>query len=427
MNYRTTVIRAMRFIVDWLCRCFKLIFPKLAPPLRKLTIGQVVIGALVILFFSFTLTREKTNIKIRDEALTILLHAQNPQQLRQGHEKLLNAAEHGDARAMTLVGLHHLTGEYGAEPNNNLSALRIQKAAEMGDGPAMVTLANLKKYGMGTPQDDSQADTWARKGLKWCFSVSHEDGLAAHTLAQAYYEGTWLPKDDIQVYEFAQKAADAGYPEGWTSLGLCQQLGIGTRQNMEMAKKSYQKAASLGSARAMGRIALLMMEIELGASPTLNEVTPELMSHVRELIREGSWRGNSECLTYAAKMVMHSATREDDNREAFLLLNQAAMRNNGEASMMLGDCYRWGKGVIIDFQSAAECYQLAAQKGIAGASAKYQQMLPLAQMTAGARNVNSADVWRSFQQKAASFVSGLQSDLQIPQNEEQKKQAPSSH
>lgn len=364
---------------------------------------------------------EKAEASERIAALKIIAEAKTPGQQRDGHLQLLKTAEKGDARAMTIVGRHHFLGEYGAEPDNELSAARIRKASEMGDGPAMIILANFCKNGIGTPQDDAQADAWARKGLKWCHAADPDDGLAHFSLAEAHAIGIWLPQDNQKAYEFSKKAAEAGLADGWTTMGSCHQLGFGTERDLGKARECFQKAADMGNAQAMGKLAVLMMQQELDPSATYDQVPAELISRVRELFRQGSWRGNADCMVSAAKLFLQGATSDDDERQAFLLFNQGALRNHGEALKMLGDCYRWGKGVMIDFQSAADCYQLAAQKGAPGALESYQKVLPLAQMTAAGRNVNGIDLWRSFQKKAAAFVSGLNSEIHGGKPGEAKK------
>jgi len=116
---------------------------------------------------------------------------------------LLQAAELGDAKAQSNLGVAYYYGEGVAE--NTVEAVKWwRQAAEQGYAKAQYNLGELYYYGGVVPEDDAEA-------LKW-YGKAAEQGYAKAqiVLANMYDIGQGVPKDYVAAYMWLNLAAAQG-------------------------------------------------------------------------------------------------------------------------------------------------------------------------------------------------------------------------
>ncbi|MBU3537931.1 tetratricopeptide repeat protein [Polynucleobacter sp. UK-Gri1-W3] len=128
-------------------------------------------------------------------------------------------------------------------------------AADQGNAGAMNNLAAFYMNGLGVSRDYSQ-------GIKW-LKMAGENGFvsAQVNLGQIYSKGEYDQKKDYpQALKWFKMAAAQGDPRGEFLLGLMYWDGLGTRKNLEEAKKLLNAAVKHGEKDA--KDALIELERE---------------------------------------------------------------------------------------------------------------------------------------------------------------------
>jgi TPR repeat protein len=116
------------------------------------------------------------------------------------------------------------------------------------------------------------------------------------------------------------------------------------------------------------------------------------------LIRAGAEAGIPEAQAVYGQMLLDGTGVERDAREGFRWFLLAAGQNHLMALNMVGRCYDLGWGTVIDKARAAECYRVAAERGLDWAMYNYATLLTLGEGVAEDR----AEALRWFD-KAASL------------------------
>lgn len=172
-----------------------------------------------------------------------------------------------------------------------------KKYADKGDKEAMFNLANCYLYGNGGVQQDyNQATMWLTKAAKKNYAP------AQVALAYCYLFGAGVMKDYDKAWELVQKAVKQNDPDAHYLTAKMYKDGVHVRQNNSNYLKYLQSAADLGDDDAqtdLGKIYLY---------------------------------GSKELNIYA------------DDRKAVSLFQKAAAKDNGDALLQLGFCYKEGTG-----------------------------------------------------------------------------------
>jgi TPR repeat protein len=95
------------------------------------------------------------------------------------------------------------------------------------------------------------------------------------------------------------------------------------------------------------------------------------------LIRAGAEAGIAEAQAVYGQMLLDGAEIEKDERAAFRWFLLAAAQNHLMALNMVGRCYDLGWGTKVDKGRAAECYRVAAERGLDWAMYNYATLLTL--------------------------------------------------
>ncbi|RYE76683.1 MAG: sel1 repeat family protein, partial [Oxalobacteraceae bacterium] len=106
------------------------------------------------------------------------------------------------------------------------------------------------------------------------------------------------------------------------------------------------------------------------------EITARLSGSLDEraaLIREGAEAGVAEAQAVLGQMLLDSGKAA----EGFSWFNKAAAQGHLMALNMVGRCYDLGWGVAVDKKRAAECFRIAAERGLEWGMYNYATLLTL--------------------------------------------------
>ena len=111
-----------------------------------------------------------------------------------------------------------------------------EKAAQLGSVDAMCVMGDRAYYGRGVPKDMKAAENWYKQAVK----TRNGRGYFAMGRFKIY---TAKIKDGIKYME---KAAQAGWPEGYYILGLMKMQGIGMKVDRRRGCVLLEQAAAAG-------------------------------------------------------------------------------------------------------------------------------------------------------------------------------------
>ncbi|KAG0234686.1 hypothetical protein BGW42_006306 [Actinomortierella wolfii] len=233
---------------------------------------------------------------------------------------------------------------------HQLQAKRLfTKSAESGFAPAQFKLGICYELGLvHFTTDPSQSFYWYRKAA-----------LQGHADAELAISGWYLTghsqglgQSDELAYEWAHKAALRGWSKAEYTLGHYHEVGIGVTPDLQVAKQWYLKAASRGNERALLRLLVGHVGLEVDyahlkdALLALNQGNPYLIHQLAQFheLRE------------------YGLVPDEDT--AFELYAASAQADYAPAQYKLGACYEFGNlGCPQDPVQAVEWYRRGAENG----------------------------------------------------------------
>ncbi len=157
---------------------------------------------------------------------------------------LRQAADQGDGRAQTMLGLMYRDGD-GARQDHAQALIWLGKAAQQGDAVAQANLSVMYAKGEGTKQDYPRALIWLRK------AADQNHAAAQGLLGTMYLNGEYGVKQDYaQALLWLSKSAEQGLADAQSKLGFMYANGRGVTQDLGKAIEWSQKAAAQGDAQA---------------------------------------------------------------------------------------------------------------------------------------------------------------------------------
>lgn len=142
-----------------------------------------------------------------------------------------------------------LEGGKAYDAGDSTRALEIWKPlAEAGDPRAQYAIANLYFEGLGVSKNEATANYWMERAA--------QQGLAAAqlTLGNNYREGFGLPRNDAKAVEWWQLAAEQGNTDAMYNLGVHYYYGRGVARDNVTALEWFLKAADGGHEQARNAI-----------------------------------------------------------------------------------------------------------------------------------------------------------------------------
>jgi TPR repeat protein len=125
---------------------------------------------------------------------------------------------------------------------------RLLAAAQRGDANAQVMLSRVYTLGLAGPPDGNQA-------FKWCAqAATHGNVEGEDMLGQMYQFGRGVQANLELAARWYQAAANAGYAPAQYNLGLMYESGRGVPRNYTLAQQWISRAAHQGLGEAIGEL-----------------------------------------------------------------------------------------------------------------------------------------------------------------------------
>ncbi|KAL5490126.1 hypothetical protein ACEPAI_4959 [Sanghuangporus weigelae] len=178
-----------------------------------------------------------------------------PSNPREAVAWLRRAAEQADEdnpHAVHELALLHENPDSKIVPYDSLYAKNLfTKAAQLGYTQSQFKLGQCYEYGTLTCPVDP------RRSIGWYTKAAEKGNAEAELALSGWYltgsEGV-LKQSDSEAYLWARRAANKGLSTAEYAVGYFSEVGIGVKQDIELAKRWYMRAAAQGNKRAMNRL-----------------------------------------------------------------------------------------------------------------------------------------------------------------------------
>jgi TPR repeat protein len=250
-----------------------------------------------------------------------------------------------------------------ANPDDNHAQLEYAQAMFK----AAAQLAD--KAQNGNPIDSKTAkknrDYWTTQGLKIVKK------LAAVNYAPALFEYGVQSSDKERAFDLYNKAAGLSHPEASYRVGVCFELGIGTRRDARKAVLWYKRAADLGDTKALYKLGMTHLHGTLGEQKNIQEAVALLEEAAAKADSENPHALHELALLYERPTYEMSAISADgrsvvrkDETRALSLFMAAGKLGYPPSQFRLGCCYEYGTlGCDVNAKKSIAWYSYAAQKG----------------------------------------------------------------
>jgi hypothetical protein len=155
---------------------------------------------------------------------------------------LKQAAEDGNAEAMTFLGLAYLRGK-GTVRQPRLGIEWLRKASAKGDPGGLNALGEAYQQGNGV----RRSYYWAR--LRYQAAVDKGDAEAMRNLGNLYRDGLGVSASGARALELYEGAAKAGLVDAMVDAGRMYEDGVTVPRDTQEAFCWYEAAADAGSAQ----------------------------------------------------------------------------------------------------------------------------------------------------------------------------------
>ena len=170
-------------------------------------------------------------------------------------ERLVEMAEAGDAKALTVLGLRALDGSGAAAVNLPDAVKYLSRAAQAGQAVAQFRLGTLYEHADGVAMDTAKAAHWYQLAAK------QGNRKAMHNLGVFYASGALGKKNLPEAARWFAKAASLGLTDSQFNLAFLNERGYGVAQSLVEAYKWYSIAAASGDKESKARVAVLQAQL----------------------------------------------------------------------------------------------------------------------------------------------------------------------
>ena len=216
-----------------------------------------------------------------------------------------------DPAEVFVLGTHKMNGDEGHRKDQVLGLKLIERSAMQGYEEAIFDLGLRYWNGNGVKLDYDLGEKWLKK------AADEDNPMAQMILAEAYYKGTKIPKNDREAIRLCRILVDA-FPSFGVILGDYYSKGLEVGVDHEAAARYFRMAAEYGDEEGQMRLAYCFVE----------------------------GRGV-----------------EQSDANAVRWFSRAAEQGNPLAQKCLGVAYSIGKGVDKDMAQAARWREKAANAG----------------------------------------------------------------
>ncbi|KAK8843441.1 hypothetical protein IAR55_007098 [Kwoniella newhampshirensis] len=207
----------------------------------------------------------------------LLIQQRNPREAIVWLRRAASQADEDNPHALhELALLHERPNNGGVVPHDlNMARELFTQAAQLGYAPAQFKLGSCHEFGtLGCPIDP-------RRSIAWYTRAAEKGDSEAELALSGWYltgsEGV-LKQSDTEAYLWGRKAANKGLAKAEYAVGYYTEIGIGVKQDIELAKRWYMRAAAQQHKRAMQRLTELnntKMPRGKGSRPTRHEAQSE--------------------------------------------------------------------------------------------------------------------------------------------------------
>lgn len=166
-----------------------------------------------------------------------------PSAVHEGLKHLFEAADRGNANAMTLLARFYDTGTFVAQ-SSAIADSYLERSADQGNTTACRVLAER----ILVKPPDRDRDARAVKLLN--IGLDAGDADCAIKLAELYTAGRGVERNLPRAFQLNLFAAEQGHIDAMLSVALCYTHGRGVPANPDAAKEWLRKAAHAGSPQA---------------------------------------------------------------------------------------------------------------------------------------------------------------------------------
>ncbi|KAI7897267.1 uncharacterized protein EV154DRAFT_597651 [Mucor mucedo] len=298
---------------------------------------------------------------------------------------LKKSAINGYIEACRKIGLLYVIGEDGFEKNyiKALDFLLKSQNEDSADDPYNIGLI-LYEGGYGIEKDFKQALKWFLK------AVRNGSTDALYNIGTIYFQGGHgVERDYRSSFEWFVKGAGAGHADSQFGLGLLFNLRTDDEQDFQKALYWYDKAAGQNHAEAQARIGIIHEKGQGVCRNYSDSMTwyrkaslsglPLAFSNIGWLYHKGF--GVPQNHNRAFDMYQRALFSEDDLDCPYALIRIGLLHQDGlgvtqsyakameyflkagtsDAFNKIGDMYKYGYGVNIDFEEAFRWYSKCAQ------------------------------------------------------------------
>ncbi len=265
----------------------------------------------------------------------------------------LRAAENGNAEAQSNIGWMYIHGK-GVNRDHEEGIKWYRKAVKNGSVSALFLLGYAYLYGYGVPADYKEAMNYYAQGAV----LGNVDAIEGYLQTQLAVKSAGMPADKEYLANL-HILANGGDKKSQAELGERFRLGIGVKQDFDLACKWLSKATS-------GDEPNVDAQLSYGMVYESNELYYRKISYMGTI--------------YSALYFFHMAAEEGsamaqtmigffyevdemDYDEALIWYQRAAKRGNPQAEFLIGAMYEKGKGMERDTAEARKWYGKAAAHG----------------------------------------------------------------
>ncbi|MBY6113195.1 SEL1-like repeat protein [Mameliella alba] len=227
-----------------------------------------------------------------------------------------------------------------------LAALRA--AAEAGDVPAQLALAERLETGDGVLQNYARAAQWYAR------AAEAGDLTATNKLGRLYHAGLGVPRDPERALALLERAADSGAAEDLYDLALVLETARSDDASLARAAELYRRAAEAGHLDAAVSLGVLLQD---------GKGVPQDFAAAAELYRSAADKGHPKALNNLGLLYVRGDGVAQDYERAAQLFKAAAEQGLPQAMTNLGVLYDNGFGVPQSDELAALYYRQGGQAG----------------------------------------------------------------
>ena len=268
--------------------------------------------------------------------------------------------------AMYMEGLTYEFGTNGIEKNVDIARKRYYEASNLGDSESMFRLGRLHFHNAKTPQDESYQQ--AMSLFEKAASLKNKNAMVK--LGYVYWEKGKLDQA-LDYFTSAQKSGVAG---------LMRSIVLLSRKKMKAAKAKLNEGvvATMNGDEISKENEKIIYDklvyseqplalIEFGQLCETGELFPRNIQKAINLYSKAIVFGSVNASAKLGKLYYYDHDVDLDYKRAFDLFKTAADGEDPEGTYYLACCYRLGRGVSTNHQTAKMLFHKALEAGYAEA------------------------------------------------------------